>query len=42
MASLGNLVINMLCKHGHRIIAAGLRYVSYDPFNRPLELLGIP
>ncbi|MBV6699500.1 hypothetical protein KV557_20775 [Kitasatospora aureofaciens] len=41
MATLRNLAINTLRKHGHRNIAAGLRHVSYDPFNRPLDLLGI-
>jgi predicted transposase YbfD/YdcC len=41
MATLRNLAINTLRQHGHRNIAAGLRHVSYDPFNRPLDLLGI-
>ncbi|WP_327285634.1 ISAs1 family transposase [Streptomyces sp. NBC_01205] len=35
MATLRNLAINTLREHGHRNIAAGLRHVSYDPFNRP-------
>ncbi|MGW7064617.1 transposase [Streptomyces sp. NPDC054904] len=41
MATLRNLAINTLRRHGHRNIAAGLRHVSYDPFNRPLDLLDI-
>jgi predicted transposase YbfD/YdcC len=41
MATLRNLAINMLRQHGHRNIAAGLRHASYDPFSRPLDLLGI-
>lgn len=41
MATLRSLAINTLREHGHRNIAAGLRHVSYDPFNRPLELLNI-
>ncbi|MEU9047778.1 MULTISPECIES: ISAs1 family transposase [unclassified Kitasatospora] len=42
MATLRNLAINTLRRHGHRNIAAGLRHVSYDPFTRPLDLLDIP
>ncbi|MEU9992632.1 ISAs1 family transposase [Streptomyces sp. NPDC048045] len=42
MATLRNLAINTLREHGHRNIAAGLRHVSYDPFNRPLDPLDIP
>ncbi len=42
MATLGNLAISTLRQHGHRNIAADLRHVSYDPFNRPLDLLDIP
>ncbi|MFD9360178.1 ISAs1 family transposase [Streptomyces sp. NPDC060031] len=42
MATLRNLAINTLRQQGHRNIAAGLRHVSYDPFNRPLDLLNIP
>ncbi|MET9611931.1 ISAs1 family transposase [Kitasatospora indigofera] len=42
MATLRNLAINTLREHGHRNIAAGLRHVSYDPFNRPLDFLNIP
>lgn len=42
MATLRNLAINTLRQHGHHNIAAGLRHASYDPFNRPLDLLDIP
>ncbi|MFD5513725.1 ISAs1 family transposase [Streptomyces sp. NPDC127051] len=42
MATLRNLAINTLRQHGHHNIAAGLRHASYDPFNRPLNLLNIP
>ncbi|WP_308346385.1 ISAs1 family transposase [Streptomyces sp. ISL-66] len=42
MATLRNLAINTLRQHAHRNIGAGLRHVSYDPFNRPLDLLNIP
>ncbi|MFJ7209877.1 transposase [Streptomyces sp. NPDC098789] len=42
MATLRNLAINTLRQHGHRNIAAGLRHVSCNPFNRPLDLLNIP
>ncbi|MDX3242234.1 hypothetical protein [Streptomyces sp. ME18-1-4] len=41
MATLRNLAINTLRQHGYRNIAAGLRHVSYEPFNRPLVLLDI-
>ncbi|MFJ1706635.1 ISAs1 family transposase [Kitasatospora sp. NPDC088346] len=41
MATLRNLAINTLRAAGHRNIAAGLRHVSYQPFTRPLDLLGI-
>jgi predicted transposase YbfD/YdcC len=41
MATLRNLAINVLRSAGHRNIAAGLRHVSYEPFTRPLDLLGI-
>ncbi|MDH6580884.1 ISAs1 family transposase [Kitasatospora sp. MAP5-34] len=41
MATLRNLAINTLRQHGHRNIAAGLRRASYEPFSRPLDLLGI-
>ncbi|MFJ5034455.1 ISAs1 family transposase [Streptomyces sp. NPDC088560] len=41
MATLRNLAINALRAAGHRNIAAGLRHASYEPFTRPLHLLGI-
>ncbi|MFK0295233.1 hypothetical protein ACIQU6_32840 [Streptomyces sp. NPDC090442] len=41
MATLRNLAINKLRKNGHTNIAAGLRKMSYEPFTRPLNLLGI-
>jgi hypothetical protein len=41
MASLRNLAINTLRDAGHSNIAAGLRHASYEPFTRPLDLLGI-
>ncbi|WP_186001705.1 transposase, partial [Streptomyces sp. IB201691-2A2] len=41
MATLRNLAINTLQDAGRRSIAAGLREVSYTPFTRPLDLLGL-
>ncbi|WP_432196768.1 ISAs1 family transposase [Streptomyces sp. bgisy027] len=41
MATLRNLAINRLREHGHTSIAAGLREMSYEPFTRPLDLLGV-
>ncbi|WP_225321036.1 ISAs1 family transposase [Streptomyces sp. HIT-DPA4] len=41
MATLRNLAINKLREHGHTNIAAGLREMSYQPFTRPLDLLGV-
>ncbi|MFI8186679.1 ISAs1 family transposase [Actinacidiphila glaucinigra] len=41
MATLRNLAINVLRQGGHTNIAAGLRHTSYNPFTRPLDLLGI-
>ncbi|WP_331734443.1 hypothetical protein [Streptomyces sp. NBC_00887] len=41
MATLRNLAINKLRAAGHRNIAAGLRHTSYEPFIRPLDLLGL-
>ncbi|CAM5699040.1 Transposase IS4-like domain-containing protein OS=Streptomyces canus OX=58343 GN=AQI96_40365 PE=4 SV=1 [Streptomyces canus] len=41
MATLRNQAVNVLRKNGHTYIAAGRRHVSYDPFNRPLDLRGI-
>ncbi|GGV45303.1 hypothetical protein GCM10010495_73520 [Kitasatospora herbaricolor] len=38
MATRRDLAIKTFRRHGHRNIAAGLRHVSYDPFNRPLDL----
>lgn len=40
MATLRNLAINTLRAAGHHNIAAGLRHASYEPFTRPLDLLG--
>ncbi|MGH8919353.1 MAG: ISAs1 family transposase [Actinomycetes bacterium] len=42
LATLRNLAINTLRAAGHRNIAAGLREVSYHPFTRPLDLIGLP
>ncbi|WP_331766079.1 hypothetical protein [Embleya sp. NBC_00896] len=42
MATLRNLAVNTLRTAGHSNIAAGLREVSYAPFTRPLDLLGLP
>ncbi|WP_328623202.1 ISAs1 family transposase [Streptomyces sp. NBC_00354] len=42
MATLRNFAINILRDAGHRNIAAGLREISYTPFTRPLDLLGLP
>jgi predicted transposase YbfD/YdcC len=36
-----SFAINQLRAAGHPNIAAGLRDTSYDPFHRPLDLLGI-
>ncbi|MEV6028646.1 ISAs1 family transposase, partial [Streptomyces sp. NPDC052036] len=41
MSTLRNLAINALRAAEHRNIAAGIRHVSYEPFTRPLDLLGI-
>jgi len=41
MATLRKLAINALRHNGHTNIAAGLRHTSYNPFTRPLDLLGI-
>ncbi|TRO55733.1 ISAs1 family transposase [Streptomyces sp. IB201691-2A2] len=41
MATLRNLAINKLRENGHTNIAAGLREMSYEPFTRPLNLLGV-
>ncbi|MGW6413448.1 hypothetical protein ACWF95_41535 [Streptomyces vinaceus] len=37
-----NLAINTLRDAGHHNIATRLREVSYTPFTRPLDLLGLP
>ncbi|MET9325032.1 hypothetical protein ABZX75_33580 [Streptomyces sp. NPDC003038] len=42
MTTLRNLAINTLRDAGHHSIAAGLREVSYAPFARPLDLIGLP
>ena len=41
MATLRNLAINTVRTAGHQNVAAGLRHASYEPFTRPLDLLGI-
>ncbi|MFC9640885.1 hypothetical protein ACFTZF_20335 [Streptomyces mirabilis] len=41
MSTLRNLAINALRAAGHHNIAADIRHVSYEPFTRPLDLLGI-
>ncbi|MFD4577666.1 ISAs1 family transposase, partial [Streptomyces sp. NPDC058417] len=41
LATLRNLTINAHRDAGHTNIAAGLRDTSYEPFTRPLKLLGI-
>lgn len=41
MATLRNLAVNTLRDAGHRSITAGLRHASYQPFTRPLDLLGL-
>ncbi|MET8129301.1 ISAs1 family transposase [Streptomyces sp. NPDC005065] len=41
MATLRNLAINTLRAAGHQNVAAGLRHASYEPFTRPLDLLGL-
>ncbi|MFD5514005.1 hypothetical protein ACFWIB_40810 [Streptomyces sp. NPDC127051] len=41
-ATLRNPAVNTLRDTGHHNIAAGLREVSYTPFTRPLDLLGLP
>ncbi|MDT0479747.1 hypothetical protein [Streptomyces doebereineriae] len=41
MATLRNLAISALRTAGHRNVAADLRHASYEPFTRPLDLLGI-
>jgi len=41
MATLRSFAINCLRAAGHHNIAAGLREMSYEPFTRPLALLGL-
>ncbi|MBT2675117.1 ISAs1 family transposase [Streptomyces sp. ISL-14] len=41
MATLRSFAINCLRAAGHHNIAAGLREMSYEPFARPLALLGL-
>lgn len=41
MATLRSFAINCLRAAGHHNIAAGLREMSYEPFTRPLTLLGL-
>ncbi|MFJ5036246.1 hypothetical protein ACIQB5_51900 [Streptomyces sp. NPDC088560] len=41
MATLRSFAINQLRAAGHPNIAAGLREMSYQPFHRPLDLLGL-
>lgn len=41
MATLRNYAINQLRDAGHANIAAALRDMSYQPFTRPLDVLGI-
>jgi predicted transposase YbfD/YdcC len=41
MATLRSHAINLLRAAGHTNIAAALREMSYEPFHRPLALLGI-
>ncbi|WP_260696016.1 transposase [Streptomyces sp. IB201691-2A2] len=41
MATLRSFAINQLRVAGHPNIAAGLREMSYQPFHRPLDLLGL-
>jgi predicted transposase YbfD/YdcC len=42
MATLRSFAISTLRTAGHHSIAAGLREVSYAPFTRPLDLIGLP
>lgn len=41
MATLRSFAINQLRAAGHPNITAGLREMSYQPFHRPLDLLGL-
>ncbi|MGW1365276.1 ISAs1 family transposase [Streptomyces chartreusis] len=42
MATLRSFAISTLHTAGHHSIAAGLRELSYTPFTRPLDLIGLP
>jgi predicted transposase YbfD/YdcC len=42
MATLRSFAITTLRAAGYHSIAAGLREVSYTPFTRPLDLIGLP
>lgn len=42
MATLRSFAITTLRTAGHHSIAAGLRETSYEPFSRPLDLIGPP
>lgn len=42
MATLRSFAISTLRTAGHHSIAAGLRELSYTPFTRPLDLIGLP
>lgn len=42
MAMLRNLVIPLLTELGHTSIPEAVRWVSYEPFTRSLDLLQIP
>ncbi|SIO85096.1 hypothetical protein BQ8420_05235 [Nocardiopsis sp. JB363] len=41
MAMLRNLVIPLLAELGHTSIPEAVRWMSYEAFNRPLDLLGL-
>lgn len=40
-ATLRNLAVNTVRTAGHQNVATSLRHASYEPFARPLDLLGI-
>ncbi|AWW43638.1 ISAs1 family transposase (plasmid) [Streptomyces cadmiisoli] len=42
MATLRSFAISTLRTAGHRGIVSGLREISYTPFTRPLNLIGLP
>jgi hypothetical protein len=41
MATLRSVAVSTLRRSGHQNSASALGHVSYQPFTRPLELLGI-